>query len=332
MKISFAAPRLPRSGALAVGVHDGDELAATAAEADEATGGALSRAIGSSRFSGKSNQTLIVNAPAGMAASRVVLVGLGKAGDFDARAAQGVGGMIVSALEKSGDSAVTIAVDAADGSSISPARRGGECRVRRVVAGLSVRQVPHQGKAGRQAQPRSRHGRHPGPCTRARRIPSACRGRGGRFPDPRPRVGARQRDFSGKPRGTRQAPDGARRHGRNSRRSADGKARNGGAARRRPGKRQGAETGDHALERRAEGEGQEADRFRRQGRDVRYRRDFHQAFGRHGRHEVGHGRRRGRHRADARARRPQGQSQRGGHGRAGREHAVGDRPTTPATW
>lgn len=121
MKISFAAPRLPRSGALAVGVHDGDELAATAAEADAATGGALSRAIGSSRFSGKSNQTLILHAPTGVAASRVVLVGLGKAADFDARAAQGVGGTIVSTLEKSGDSAVTIAVDAADGVPVSPA-------------------------------------------------------------------------------------------------------------------------------------------------------------------------------------------------------------------
>ena len=121
MKISFAAPRLPRSGALAVGVHDGGELAATAAEADEATGGALSRAIGSSRFGGKSNQTLVLNAPPGVAASRVVLVGLGKAGDFDARAAQSVGGTIVSTLEKSGDSAATIAVDAADEAPIPPA-------------------------------------------------------------------------------------------------------------------------------------------------------------------------------------------------------------------
>ena len=121
MKIGFAAPKLPRSGALAVGVHEGGGLAATAAEADKATEGALSRAIGSSRFGGKNNQTLILNAPAGVAASRVVLVGLGKAGDFDARAAQSVGGTIVAALEKSGDSAVTIAVDAADGGPNSPA-------------------------------------------------------------------------------------------------------------------------------------------------------------------------------------------------------------------
>ena len=121
MKISFAAPRLPRTGALAVGVHEGDGLATTAAEVDEATDGALSRAIGSSRFAGKSNQTLVLNAPVGMAASRVVLVGLGKVDGFDARAAQSVGGTVVSTLEKSGDTAVTVAADAREGAPISPA-------------------------------------------------------------------------------------------------------------------------------------------------------------------------------------------------------------------
>ncbi len=112
MKISFASPKLPRSGALAVGVLEGGNLGATAGSVDEAAGGALSRAIGSSRFTGKSNQTLVVNAPPGLAASRVVLVGLGKADGIDARAAQAAGGTIVATLEKSGDSAVTVALDA----------------------------------------------------------------------------------------------------------------------------------------------------------------------------------------------------------------------------
>ena len=121
MKISFAAPKLPRSGALAVGVLEGGELGATAAEVDKVTDGALSRAIGSSRFSGKSNQTLVLNAPVGVAVSRVVLVGLGKAGGLDARAAQSIGGTIVTTLEKSGDNAATIAVDTVDGAPVSPA-------------------------------------------------------------------------------------------------------------------------------------------------------------------------------------------------------------------
>ena len=121
MKISFAAPKLPRSGALALGVVEGGELGATGRDVDAATEGALSRAIGSSRFAGKANQTLLLNAPGGIAASRVLLVGLGKADGFDARAAQALGGTIVATLQKSGDSAATVAVDAPDGGPLGPA-------------------------------------------------------------------------------------------------------------------------------------------------------------------------------------------------------------------
>ena len=122
MKISFASPKLPRSGALALGVLEGGALGTTAGNVDEATGGALSRAIESSRFTGKSNQTLVVNAPSGLAASRVVLVGLGKADGLDARAAQAVGGTIVATLEKSGDGAVAVAVDAVPDAPLDAAR------------------------------------------------------------------------------------------------------------------------------------------------------------------------------------------------------------------
>ena len=121
MKISFAAPKLPRSGALALGVLEGGGLGPAAQGVDEATEGALARAIGSSRFAGKANQTLMLNAPPGIAASRVLLLGLGKADGFDARAAQAVGGTIVSTLEKSGDNAATVAVDAVDEAPLGPA-------------------------------------------------------------------------------------------------------------------------------------------------------------------------------------------------------------------
>ena len=63
-------------------------------------------------------------------------------------------------------------------------------------------------------------------------------------------------------------------------------------------------------------EASSADRLCRQGRHLRHRRHLDQAGRRHGRHEVGHGRRRRRHRPDARARRAQGQGQRGRHRRA----------------
>ena len=121
MKISFAAPKLPRSGALVLGVLEGGGLGPTGRDVDTATEGALTRAIGSSRFAGKASQTLMLNAPAGIAASRVLLIGLGKADGLDARAAQAQGGTIVSTLEKSGDNAATVAVDAVDEAPLSPA-------------------------------------------------------------------------------------------------------------------------------------------------------------------------------------------------------------------
>ncbi len=111
MKISFAAPSLPRSGALVIGALDGGVLDATAARVDEATGGAVSRAIESSRFTGKANQTLMLVAPAGIAASRVMVLGLGAADRIDAKAAQTAGGTIVSALAKSGAESAAVSLE-----------------------------------------------------------------------------------------------------------------------------------------------------------------------------------------------------------------------------
>ena len=91
MKISFAAPSLPRSGALVVGVLSGGHMLATAQRVDKASDGALARSIGASRFKGESGQSLTVMAPAGVGADRVVLVGLGEAGKFDDLAAQALG-------------------------------------------------------------------------------------------------------------------------------------------------------------------------------------------------------------------------------------------------
>ena len=62
-------------------------------------------------------------------------------------------------------------------------------------------------------------------------------------------------------------------------------------------------------------------RLRRQGRDLRHRRHLAQARRRHGRHEVGHGRRRRRRRRDDGARRAQGEGPRHRRLRPRREHA-----------
>ncbi len=107
MKVSFAAPALPRSGALALTVSKGGTLEGLAAEADSASSGALSRAIAASPFDGTARTTLEVTAPAGLDAERVLLVGVGN--ELDPRLAEDIGGTVYSALAKSGSEAAVLA-------------------------------------------------------------------------------------------------------------------------------------------------------------------------------------------------------------------------------
>ncbi len=72
----------------------------------------------------------------------------------------------------------------------------------------------------------------------------------------------------------------------------------------------------------------DAARLRRQGRHLRHRRHLDQAGRRHGRHEVGHGRRGRGHRPDEGAGAAQGQGQCGRRRRPGREHARRQRPAS----
>ncbi len=98
MKISFAKPAVPETGALAVVVAQGAEPGAFLTDLDGTLGGALTRARAAGRFEGKAGQTLVLLAPAGTQLDRLVLVGLGKAEDADALALQAAGGAAYAAL------------------------------------------------------------------------------------------------------------------------------------------------------------------------------------------------------------------------------------------
>ena len=77
MRISFASPGLPESGALVTGCFEDRKLAPVAVELDKKTDGALKRAMASSRFTGRRGETLEIVAPAKLKNSRILLVGLG---------------------------------------------------------------------------------------------------------------------------------------------------------------------------------------------------------------------------------------------------------------
>ncbi|MGD0864437.1 MAG: leucyl aminopeptidase [Rhizomicrobium sp.] len=121
MQLSFAAPSIAGSGVLVLGTTEGAGLAGLADETDEAAGGVLKRALGVTRFSGKPGQAVEVLAPSGIKASRLLLVGLGKASAFDSSAAERVAAGVIGRLFTSGEKEVTFAIDLPKGTKLKPA-------------------------------------------------------------------------------------------------------------------------------------------------------------------------------------------------------------------
>ena len=123
MQISFVAPSdaAPSQGAWVVGAADGGALLPAAVRADRASGGALTRALKFSRFTGKAGQMLEVLAPAGMKASRLLLVGLGKADSVDEKGLETLGAQIAGRLYTAGETAANIQIDLPKGSKVKKA-------------------------------------------------------------------------------------------------------------------------------------------------------------------------------------------------------------------
>lgn len=111
MNISFSNIVLPRTGSLVVAAMEGGALCKTAQEVDKKCGGAITRAIKTGRFEGKSEQSLEILSPAGLSVSRVLVVGLGKPADIKPAVAEKAGALIVDRLSMSGEKQVAVAID-----------------------------------------------------------------------------------------------------------------------------------------------------------------------------------------------------------------------------
>jgi len=119
MQVSFVTPGRIGSGALVVGVLDGGGMTSSAVEADREAGGALKRALEVSRFSGRIGQLLEVLAPAGVAASRIVMAGLGKAESLDTVAAERIAGTVTGRLATSGETRLVFSIDRPKGAKVT---------------------------------------------------------------------------------------------------------------------------------------------------------------------------------------------------------------------
>jgi leucyl aminopeptidase len=122
MKIEFAEFSPSCSGTIVVGVWEDKTLTAPARQLDEATGGAIGRALAASaRFTGRKNELLPIVGPPNIAAGRIVVAGLGKADAVTARILQDLGGTVVAHLNTTGDSVATLAIDLGEGAAIGAA-------------------------------------------------------------------------------------------------------------------------------------------------------------------------------------------------------------------
>ncbi len=117
MLIRYAAnlPVSEPAEARAVVVVKGAALAGAAATLDAATGGQVARAIAAARFEGDSGAVVEILAPADVAATRILVVGLGAADKADAAVCEKAGGAIAARLITSGETGVTIDLTGLDG-------------------------------------------------------------------------------------------------------------------------------------------------------------------------------------------------------------------------
>jgi leucyl aminopeptidase len=115
MQIAFAAASAVVSGTWVVGAVEGPQLLAAAAIADKATGGAIGRAMPACRFKGKPGQVLEILAPAGLKASRLIVLGLGKAESFDLGVAETAAAAAIARLKGSDEAAATFQIDVPKG-------------------------------------------------------------------------------------------------------------------------------------------------------------------------------------------------------------------------
>jgi leucyl aminopeptidase len=121
MKLGFAEIDLGKKGAIVIGLPEGAQLAGNAAALDKATGGALARAIDASKFKAKSGDLLDIVAPHGIAATRIVLLGLGKTKEYGPGKAADLGGGLAAFLLKLPEAQTQLVLDPIESKGFSTA-------------------------------------------------------------------------------------------------------------------------------------------------------------------------------------------------------------------
>ncbi|HRX34813.1 MAG TPA: leucyl aminopeptidase [Aestuariivirga sp.] len=110
MKLTFAAPALPKSGVLVLLVPEGEKLGGLAAAADKRAKGQISRAMAAAAFTGRRDSSLDIVAPDG-ALKRIFLFGLGAIDSLSTLDVEMLGGAIAGTLQAAKVDAAAVAAE-----------------------------------------------------------------------------------------------------------------------------------------------------------------------------------------------------------------------------
>ncbi|MEI8393316.1 MAG: leucyl aminopeptidase [Rhodospirillaceae bacterium] len=132
MQITFAEPALPKAGTLVLTVGQDKALGPVGLEVDTLSGGMVTRALASSRFTGKKEETLELLAPAGLTLVRLLLIGTGKPEALTEQSFEALGGAAVAFLGKSGETEAVLRIEIPEGAKLESARMA-------AAAGLGAR-------------------------------------------------------------------------------------------------------------------------------------------------------------------------------------------------
>jgi leucyl aminopeptidase len=125
LDVTFSEANLPTHGALGLLVAEGAGASGLWHRADEATGGAITRAFAAAEFTGKDGQTCTILAP-GAGLTRIVAAGLGKEAALTDRKVEEAAGALAAALTR--DAEAAIAADALSGGQAAAAALGAVLR------------------------------------------------------------------------------------------------------------------------------------------------------------------------------------------------------------
>ena len=108
LDVAFSKPVPPKAGAVALVLAEEEALTGTAAALNEASGGAIARAIEVAAFKGQKGKTVLLFAPV-EGLTRLLVVGLGKRPELTTLVAEEAGGAIAAALAQ--EASATILAD-----------------------------------------------------------------------------------------------------------------------------------------------------------------------------------------------------------------------------